>query len=170
MGACPERIISFANYSVDMIGSMLKAIEVPDEFEEKPRVLALICENDTLPGLDMAAQLRMTVSPWVRFIALRCLGSMNLQWVNDALIKGMDGVMLIGCRYGDDYQCHFVKGSELCNVRLEKIQETLTRLMLEPERIKLHQFELGDYAKLPGVINEFVKMVEGLGPNPNKGF
>ena len=41
MGACPERIISFKNYSVDMIASMIKAIEVPDEDEEKPRVLVL---------------------------------------------------------------------------------------------------------------------------------
>ena len=170
MGACPERIISFANYSVDMIGSMIKAIEVPDEFDEKPRMLLLMCENDALPGVDMAAQLRMKVRPWVRFVPLRCLGSLNLQWVNDALIKGIDGVMLLGCKFGDDYQCHFVKGSELCNVRLEKVQETLTRLMLEPERIKLQQFEVGDFAKLPDMINKFVDEVEALGPNPNKGF
>jgi quinone-modifying oxidoreductase subunit QmoB len=170
MGACPERIISFANYSVDMVGSMIKSIEVPDEDEEKPRVLALVCENDALPGLDMAAQLRLKVSPWVRFVPLRCLGSMNLQWVNDTLIKGFDGVMLIGCKFGDDYQCHFIKGSELCSVRLEKIQETLTRLMLEPERIKLVQFEMGDAANLPGIINSFVEATEKLGPNPNKGF
>ena len=41
MGACPERIISFKNYSVDMIGSMIKSIEVPEEDEEKPRVVVL---------------------------------------------------------------------------------------------------------------------------------
>ncbi|GAG96798.1 unnamed protein product, partial [marine sediment metagenome] len=35
MGACPERIINFADYSIDSIGSMVKAIEVPEE-EEKP--------------------------------------------------------------------------------------------------------------------------------------
>ncbi len=54
MGACPERIVSFKNYSVDMIASMIKAIEVPDEDEEKPRVLALVCENDAYPALDLA--------------------------------------------------------------------------------------------------------------------
>ena len=54
MGACPERIISFRNYSVDMIASMIKAIEVPEEDEEKPRVLALVCENDAYPALDLA--------------------------------------------------------------------------------------------------------------------
>jgi ferredoxin len=48
MGACPERIISFKNYSVDMIGSMIKGINVPEEDEEKPRVICLVCENDEI--------------------------------------------------------------------------------------------------------------------------
>jgi len=40
---------------------------------------------------------------------------MNLVWVADALSKGVDGVLLLGCKYGENYQCHFVKGSELAN-------------------------------------------------------
>ena len=31
--------------------------------------------------------------------------------------------MLIGCKYGDDYQCHFANGSELANQRLENMRE-----------------------------------------------
>jgi quinone-modifying oxidoreductase subunit QmoB len=170
MGACPERIISFANYSVDMIGSMIKSIEIPDETEEKPRYVAFICENDIYPALDLAAAMRKEISPMVRFVALRCLGSTNLQWVNDSLIKGFDGVMLIGCRSGEDYQCHFIKGSELCGTRMSKIQETLTRLMLEPERIAVNEFAMSDFATLPEWINEFVRKTDELGPNPNKGF
>lgn len=170
MGACPERIISFANYSVDMIGSMLKSIEVPEELEEKPRYLAFICENDIYPAVDLAAAARKQVSPWVRFVPLRCLGSTNLQWINDALIKGFDGVMLIGCKSGEDYQCHFIKGSELCGVRMSKIQETLTRLALEPERIAVKEFSMGEWASLPEWIDAFVEKVNELGPNPNKGF
>ncbi len=170
MGACPERIISFKNYSVDMIGSMIKAIEVPEEDEEKPRFVAFVCENDIIPALDLAAAARKKVSPWVRFVSLRCLGSTNLQWVNDSLIKGMDGVMLIGCKSGDDYQCHFIKGSELCGVRMSKIQETLVRLALEPERIAVREFSMGDWETLPDWINEFVEKTNELGPNPNKGF
>ena len=124
MGACPERIISFKNYSVDMIGGMIKAIEVPEEEDEKPRVIALICENDALPALDMAAKRGKKWSPYIRFIPLRCLGSMNLVWIADAMSGGIDGVILLGCRHGEDYQCHFVKGSELANVRMSKIAET----------------------------------------------
>ena len=56
---------------------------------------------------------------------MRCLGSMNLVWIADALSKGIDGILLLGCKHGDDYQCHFIKGSELANIRMSKIQETL---------------------------------------------
>ena len=137
MGACPERIVSFKNYSVDMIASMVKAIEVPDEFEEKPRILVLACENDAYPALDMAGQGRQHYDPSVRIIPLRCLGSMNIVWIADALSRGIDGVLLLGCRFGDDYECHFMRGSELANRRLENVKETLQRLQLESERIHL---------------------------------
>jgi quinone-modifying oxidoreductase subunit QmoB len=38
MGACPERIIGFADYNIDSVGSMIKAIGVPseDDYDEPP--------------------------------------------------------------------------------------------------------------------------------------
>ena len=56
LGACPERIVSFKDYSVNIVASMIKAVEVPEEYEEKPRILALMCENDAVPALDLAGQ------------------------------------------------------------------------------------------------------------------
>ncbi len=170
LGACPERIISFGNYSVDMIASMIKAIEVPEEEDEKPRVLVLMCENDAYPALDLAGFNRLHYDAAVRVVPLRCLGSLNIVWIADALSRGIDGVLLVGCKYGDDYQCHFVKGSELANRRLENVKETLQRLQLESERIQLTQIALGDYGKLPALVNEFVGRVREMGPNPYKGF
>jgi quinone-modifying oxidoreductase subunit QmoB len=168
MGSCPERIISFKDYSVDMIGSMIKAIEVPDEFEEKPRILALVCENDAYPALDMMGIRRLTYTPYIRFIPLRCLGSLNLIWIADALAKGIDGVLLMGCKHGEDAQCHFFKGSELAEYRLGKVQETLERLVLGSERIQFVQVAITDYPELPKIIGDFVKQLEELGPNPYK--
>jgi len=110
LGACPERIISFKDYSIDIVGTMIKAIEVPDEDDEKPRILALLCENDAFPAMDLVGQHRLTYSPFIRIIPVRCLGSVNIAWVKEAFSAGYDGVLLIGCKYGDDYQCHFIKG------------------------------------------------------------
>jgi quinone-modifying oxidoreductase subunit QmoB len=170
MGACPERIVSFRNYSVDMIASMIKAIEVPEEDEDKPRVVAFICENDAYPALDIAGFRRLHYDPSVRVIPLRCLGSLNIVWIADALSRGIDGVMLIGCKYGDNYQCHFIRGSELAQRRLENVKETLQRLQLEPERLQLNQLSINEYDKLPALIDGFVERMRELGPNPYKGF
>ncbi|PKL52415.1 MAG: heterodisulfide reductase subunit A [Nitrospira bacterium HGW-Nitrospira-1] len=170
MGACPERIISFKNYHVDMIGSMVKAINVPDEDEEKYRIVAFVCENDAGPALDMAGLNKLKFSADIRFIPVRCLGSVNTIWIADAMSKGMDGVLLIGCKYGDDYQCHFVKGSELCNKRMDNVAETLGKLRLEPVRVQQVQFSIDEYNKIPEVIDKFVKVIEGVGFNPMKGF
>ena len=170
MGACPQRVISFKNYNVNMIGNMLKNVEVPEEDEEKPRIIVFCCENDAYPALDMVGINRLTLSPWIRVIPLRCMGSMNLIWIADALAKGIDGVLLLGCRHDEDYQCHFVKGSELCNVRLSKIKETLDRLALESTRIKMETVSIMDYYRLPQIINEFAEKIEEVGPNPYKGF
>jgi len=168
MGACPERIISFSDYSVDIIGSMIKAIEIPEEDEEKPRVLAFLCENDAYPALDRAGIHRLSYNPWVRVIPLRCLGSMNLVWIADAFSKGVDGVLLIGCVHGDDYQCHYVKGSELAETRASKVQETLDRLMLESDRVQVHQLQIDEYEKLPKIFDDFMEVIERVGPNPYK--
>jgi quinone-modifying oxidoreductase subunit QmoB len=168
MGACPERIISFKNYSVDMIGTMLKKIEMPEEDEEKPRVLVFACENDAYPALDMLGMKLKKISPYIRVIPLRCLGSLNLVWIADALSTGYDGVLLFGCKYGDDYQCHFIRGSELANIRMSKISETLTRLSLEEERIRVEQLAINDWERIPEIIEEFMETIDDVGPNPFK--
>ena len=170
LGACPERIISFKNYSVNMISQMIKSINIPDEFEEKPRILAFICENDALPAVDMVGLKRMKYNSMLRIIPLRCLGSMNSVWVGDALARGFDGVILIGCKKGDDYQCHFVRGSELANTRMENVREKLKQLVLEEERVEIHELALSDFYKIPKIFDDFLEVIETVGPNPYKGM
>ncbi len=170
MGACPERIISFPDYSVDAVASMIKAIEVPEEEDEKPRIVALMCENDALPALDAAARLGRTWSPWIRIVPVRCLGSVNIVWIADSLSRGVDGVILVGCKYGDDAQCHYIRGSELASKRLENVQETLDRLALEPERIKLVELAHNEFDRVPTILDEFAAEIEEMDPNPYKGF
>jgi quinone-modifying oxidoreductase subunit QmoB len=170
MGACPVRTISFDNYSVEMLSSMIKAVNVPDEDEEKPRILILACENDAYPALDMAGINRQSYSAFVRIIPVRCLGSVSLLCISDALSSGYDGVMLMGCKPGDDYQCHFVKGSAIAKERLSKVGETLKSMQLEPERVGQAEASIADSARLPKLIDEFVAAIDAVGPNPFKGF
>ncbi len=177
MGACPERIVNFKDFSVDIMGSMLKALDVPteddleDDEEEVPlRLLGLVCENDAYPALDAAALNKLKINPAVRFMPLRCMGSFNLVWVSDAFSRGVDGMLLLGCKYGDDYQCHFAKGSELCAYRLTKLSETLDKLGLESDRVQQIQIAISEFDKLPQIVEDFVVRLKEIGPNPFKGM
>ena len=171
MGACPERVISFDNYNVDMIGTMIKAVEVPPKINEGgPRAIILACENDAYPALDIAAMRGHPWSPYVRIIPVRCLGSVNTIWIADAMSKGTDGVLLLGCKYGEDYQCHFVKGSELCSRRMVNVAESLNRLGVEPERVLQKQVAIDEYDQVPHIIDDFMNYILKLGPNPFKGY
>jgi len=170
LGACPERIINFPDYAVPMMADMVKACEVPDEWDEKPRILVLACENDAIPALELAAQKGMDYSAFVRIISVRCLGSVNVVWIKEAISAGFDGVIMFGCKYGDDYQCHYVKGSELMNARGSNVKETLESMSMENERVALHQVDITDADKVVEVMNEFDELIEEIGMNPFKGM
>jgi len=171
LGACPERIVSFKDYSVSMVASMIKAVNVPEEFEEKPRILALMCENDAFPAMDLVGQHGLKYNPYVRIIPVRCLGSVNIVWVTEAVSAGYDGVILIGCKYGDDYQCHFIKGSELAVSRGDNIREKLEQMAMENERVELHQLEISEYYRIPEIFETFQEeVIDKFGMNPFKGM
>ena len=168
MGACPVRVISFENYSVETVGQAIKAVDVPDEFDEKPRILVLACENDAYPALDMAGMNRIEYSAFVRIAPVRCLGSVNTIWITDALNNGFDGVILMGCQKGDNYQCHFVKGSEMAHYRMSKIDDTLTQLQLETERVQTYEIAITDIQRVPQIINDMAATIEKIGMSPLK--
>jgi quinone-modifying oxidoreductase subunit QmoB len=84
--------------------------------------------------------------------------------------SGYDGIILMGCPSGDDYQCHFVKGSEIANTRMANIGDTLSTLGLEPERVRSESVAITDYDKVAELVNDFVDEIVELGANPFKGF
>jgi quinone-modifying oxidoreductase subunit QmoB len=109
-------------------------------------------------------------NPWVRVIPVRCLGSVNVVWIADALSRGIDGIILIGCPYGNDSQCHSIRGSELANTRLGNVQETLDRLALESDRIRLVELGHDELERIPQILDELAEAIGELEPNPYKGF
>jgi quinone-modifying oxidoreductase subunit QmoB len=91
-------------------------------------------------------------------------------WVADSLSTGFDGVMLMGCKKGDDYQCHYIKGSELADKRMSNVQETLDRLALESDRLRVIELARDEFERVPELFEEFAEFIEEAGPNPYKGF
>lgn len=168
LGACPERIVSFPQYSIDIVSSLIKSVPIPDEFAESPRILILACENDALPALELAGFSRHPYSARVRTIAVRCLGSVNIVWIADAMAMGYDGVLLLGCKPGEDTQCHFLRGSDLMTTRSENVKQKLHQLALEQERVHIEYVTMADYSNLADRIDAFVEKIQSIGLNPFK--
>lgn len=84
--------------------------------------------------------------------------------------KGYDGILLLGCKYGENYQCHFIKGSELANRRMENVAETLQQLALEQERVTLHTVAIDEVEEAVKKLNEFNEEMKGFEENPFKGW
>jgi quinone-modifying oxidoreductase subunit QmoB len=116
----------------------------------------------------MAAQSGGRISPFARVIPVRCLGSVSLSWITDALNSGYDGIVLMGCRRDDDYQCHFVRGSRMAAERLSKVGDTLQQLNLEQERIQVYEVAITDVQRAPQIINDMAATVEKIGMSPFK--
>jgi quinone-modifying oxidoreductase subunit QmoB len=166
MGACPVQVISFADYSVNMLSSMVRAATLPDGDGAGPRVLVLACENDAYPAIDMAGVNRATLPGSVRIVPVRCLGSVNRAVIAEAVIAGYDAVALMGCRSGEDYQCHFIHGSELLKTRIDNIREVIDRMALGPERVQYLEVAISEADKIPGMLNDVLAKARALGASP----
>jgi quinone-modifying oxidoreductase subunit QmoB len=79
-------------------------------------------------------------------------------------------VALLGCKPGEDYQCHFIRGSELLESRMGNVRETRGRLALEPERVRVMELAISESERIPAMRGEFVDLIKQIGPNPMKGF
>jgi quinone-modifying oxidoreductase subunit QmoB len=118
----------------------------------------------------LVGQHRLSVNPFIRVVPVRCLGSVNSVWITEAISAGYDGVILVGCKYGDDYQCHFIKGSELAVTRGDNIREKLQQMAMENERVEIHELQISEYARLPEIFDNFMEVIETYGMNPFKGM
>ncbi|MEZ5784920.1 MAG: FAD-dependent oxidoreductase [Xanthobacteraceae bacterium] len=166
MGGCPVQVISFADYSVNMLSSMVHAAALPLGDRAGPRVLVLACENDAYPAIDMVGVNRLTLPGVVRIVPVRCLGSVNRAVVAEAVIAGYDAVALMGCRSGEDYQCHFIHGSEVLKTRMDNIREVIDRMALEPERVQYLEVAISEADRIPGLLNDLLARVRALGDSP----
>jgi coenzyme F420-reducing hydrogenase delta subunit len=94
-----------------------------------------------------------------------CIGRMDPAVVLETFEKGVDGVMLVGCKPPD---CHFIEG----NLQAERTVKALKRLMtlsgLEPERLRLLWYSPLEEESFTYYVDEFCDEILKLGLAPIK--
>jgi F420-non-reducing hydrogenase iron-sulfur subunit len=133
---------------------------VGQQFE--PLILAFCCYWCAYAGADLAGTSRIQYPPNARIIRVQCSGMVHPNLVIEALTKGADGVLMIGCHPGD---CHYLEGNLRAKSRADAIDLMLEDFGLEPERFRLEWVSAAEGPRFAEVMTSMVEQVRKLGPS-----
>ncbi|MDR2549131.1 MAG: hydrogenase iron-sulfur subunit [Desulfobulbus sp.] len=102
--------------------------------KKEPIIIAFCCNWCSYAAADLAGISRLQYPGSIRIIRVMCSGMVHPDLVLQALNKGADGVIVVGCHLGE---CHYLKGNEMALARAEIIADTLEDLGIAAERFQL---------------------------------
>lgn len=129
------------------------------EFE--PRILAFACNWCSYAGADLAGISRMQYPPNIRIIRVMCSGRVDPEFILEALSKGTDGVMVLGCHPGD---CHYISGNLVTERKMRWVTELLECTGMNPERLKLEWISASEGERFANTVRDFTEHIRNLGP------
>jgi F420-non-reducing hydrogenase iron-sulfur subunit len=127
----------------------------------EPKLVGFLCNWCSYTGADLAGTARMKYPPNLRVIRVMCSGRVDPNFVLDALAKGADGVLVLGCHPGD---CHYSEGNYKCQRRVPLTRKLAEKMGIDPRRIRLEWVSASEGARFTQVVTEFTEQVRALGP------
>ena len=103
----------------------------------------------------------MQYPPDIRIIRVMCTGRVDPAWVADAFVNGADGVMVIGCHFGE---CHYISGNYMAKHKLDMTGEILAYAGLNRKRLQFRNLSSAEGAKFAQYSTEFVEQIRKIGP------
>lgn len=97
----------------------------------------------------------------VRIIRLMCTGRVDPTMIADAFIDGADGLMVVGCHFGD---CHYISGNYQGKIKVGLAGRTLDYVGLNPERISFSQCSSAEGERFVSMVTAFNQRIMELGP------
>lgn len=97
------------------------------------KIIAFCCNWCSYAAADLAGISRIQYPCSVRIIRVMCSGMVHPDMILHALEQGADGVMLIGCHFGE---CHYQDGNQKALARMEILGEILTDLGYQKEQLQ----------------------------------
>jgi coenzyme F420-reducing hydrogenase delta subunit len=90
-----------------------------------------------------------------------CTGRVDPTMIAEAFINGADGVMVVGCHFGD---CHYITGNVQGKIKVGLAERVLTYVGLSPKRVAFDQCSSAEGERFVRLVTDFNQGVRGLGP------
>ncbi len=123
------------------------------------RIIAFCCNWCSYAAADLAGVSRLQYPASVRIIRVMCSGMVHPDMVLQALTKGADGVLIVGCHLGE---CHYISGNEMALARSKVIADTLEDLGYEPERFQIAWVSSAEPERLVEIFRHMHETLERL--------
>jgi len=99
----------------------------------------------------------------IKFIRLPCSSMVKDVFLLRAFEAGADGVVVLVCPEG---QCRYVEGNIRAKKRVVWVQNLLDEIGIDGQRLSLSNIAAGDTATASQIIDDILKNMAELGPNP----
>ena len=127
----------------------------------EPKIVAYACTYCSYPGADLAGTSRIQYLPHVNIIRVLCSGRVSPELILRTFREGADGVLVLGCHYGD---CHFVSGNHRTVKRVAVLRRILEYAGIDPERLRLEWVSASEGERFARIVDEFTETIRGLTP------
>lgn len=131
----------------------------------EPKIIVFLCNWCSYAGADLAGTSRIQYAPNARAIRLMCSGRVEPYFILEALHKGADGVLVLGCHPGE---CHYLEGNYRTVGRMALLKKVLSQFGIEKERVRLDWVSASEGARFATIVNEMTETIRTLGPFEEK--
>ena len=90
------------------------------EFE--PNIVGFLCNWCSYAGADLAGTSRIRYPSNIKSIRVMCSGRVDPSFVAEALIREIDGVLVLGCHLGD---CHYISGNYEAELKMKVLKKNM---------------------------------------------
>ena len=144
-----------------------------DEFN----IIAFCCNWCGYRAADSSGNQKIEYPAGAKIIRVMCSGMVHPNMVIDALTKGADAVLVVGCHQDENLDnlgpsmykgCHYVDGNKRAESRAEAINLMLEDFGLEPERFRIEFVHACEGYRFAEIIKQMAEDLQMIGPSPYK--
>jgi heterodisulfide reductase subunit A len=158
VSACPSAAISFKFYSEEQLKAEINSLLQNGGTEKK--VIAFLCDECAYGTADEAGFMGLQYDPSVYIVRVPCISRVDPQLVLATLQEGADGVLVIGCL---KERCHFLKGSEIGDLRVNLLQLLLSQMGIGEERVKMYFVDCAEVNVFTRAVKEMTQTLNNIG-------
>jgi len=129
----------------------------------EPDIVAFTCTWCGYPSANLAGVNKISYPANIKIIRVMCSGGVDPAVVLQAIEKGADGIIIIGCLIDN---CHYISGNKRAEERMDRLKKLLDILGINSKRIRTEWINASERIRFARAMNEFVEEIRELGPAP----